>query len=135
MEGKKNDQGKLRMDLVPPDVIEAMATILTDGVEVYGERNWEKGMKWSRPYAALLRHVCAWWQGEDTDPDSGRPHLWHALCCISFLVAYERRDVGVDDRPGKDNKTIKEKVADYVNARSKIAQTGVDACCLGGDDD
>lgn len=100
MEGRKDDQDKLRMDLVPPDVIEAMAAVLTDGAQKYSQRNWEQGMAWSRPYAALLRHMFAWWQGEDLDPDSGRPHLWHALCCVSFLTAYERRGIGSDNRPG-----------------------------------
>lgn len=99
MEGRKDDQGKLRMDLVPPDVIEAMATVLTDGADRYGGRNWEQGMAWSRPYAAMLRHMFSWWQGRDRDPESGRSHLWHALCCVSFLVAYEQRRVGEDDRP------------------------------------
>jgi len=99
MQGKKNDQEKLRTDLLPPDVLECAATILTDGANKYGDRNWENGMKWSRPYGALLRHVFAWWQGEDLDPESGHSHLWHALCCVMFLTAYENRDVGEDDRP------------------------------------
>lgn len=101
MEGKKDDGGKTRMDLVPPDVIQAMALVLTDGAQRYGERNWEKGMAWSRPYGALLRHILSWWEGEDLDPDSGKPHLWHALCSIAFLVAFEERRIGEDDRPHK----------------------------------
>ena len=99
MGGRKDDQEKLRMDLVPPDVVKAMAAVLTDGAKRYGDRNWEQGMTWSRPYAALLRHMTNWWEGKNTDKDSGRPHLWHALCCIAFLVAYEKREIGEDDRP------------------------------------
>lgn len=60
-EGVKFDSGKLRMDLLPTDALEALARILTDGADKYGARNWEKGMAWSRPYAALLRHLLAWW--------------------------------------------------------------------------
>ena len=101
--GCKYDEGKLRMDLVPPDVIHAMATVITDGAQKYGERNWEEGMNWSRQYAALMRHMLAWWEGESLDPESHRSHLWHALCCIAFLVAYEKRDMGTDDRPKKYN--------------------------------
>jgi len=99
MEGRKDDQGKQRMELVPPETIEALAQVLTDGANKYGDRNWETGMKWSRLYAALFRHMLAWWQGENEDPDSGRSHLWHALFCVSSLVAYEQRGVGSDDRP------------------------------------
>ena len=99
MEGIKFDQGKLRMDLLPPEIDNAIARILTDGADKYGERNWEHGMAWSRPYAALRRHLIAWWAGEDTDPESGHSHLWHVLTNAAFLVAYEQRGIGTDDRP------------------------------------
>lgn len=98
-EGRKDDANKPRMDLIPSEIPRALGEVLKDGADRYGDRNWELGMAWSRPYAALLRHIFAWWSGENRDPDSGRSHLWHALCCIAFLVAYEQRGVGADDRP------------------------------------
>lgn len=101
-EGQKFDQDKPRMDLLPPELLWATASVLTFGAEKYSARNWEKGMAWSRPYAALLRHMTAWWAGEDTDEESGMSHLWHAACCIAFLVAFEDRGTGTDDRPRKD---------------------------------
>ena len=64
-----------------------------------GERNWEKGMNWGRPYAALRRHMAAWWGGEDNDPETGMSHLWHACANIAFLIAFEARKIGKDDRP------------------------------------
>ena len=64
-----------------------------------GARNWEKGMAWSRPFSALMRHMWAWWAGEKLDPETGKSHLWHACCCLMFLVAYEQRSTGTDDRP------------------------------------
>lgn len=100
-EGVKHDEGKARMDLVPPEAIAAMAHVLTFGADKYGERNWELGMRWSRPYAALLRHLLAWWGGEDEDPETGMSHMWHVMCCAAFLTAFEARDEGLDDRPGK----------------------------------
>ena len=98
-EGVKFDSGKLRMELLPPDALEALARILTDGAEKYGARNWEKGMAWSRPYAALQRHLLAWWGGQDVDPESGHPHLWHVLTNAVFLTSYQIREIGEDDRP------------------------------------
>ena len=98
-EGIKFDAGKLRMDLLPPEIDNAIARILTDGADKYGERNWEHGMAWSRPYAALRRHLIAWWSGEDADQESGHSHLWHVLTNAAFLVAYEQRGLGKDDRP------------------------------------
>ena len=101
-EGKKFDQDKARYDLIPPEVEEAIAKVLTFGASKYGERNWELGMKWGRPYAALRRHMGAWWNGENTDPETGMSHLWHAACCIAFLVAFEARKTGTDDRRGSN---------------------------------
>ena len=98
-EGVKFDTGKLRMDLLPPDALEALGRILTDGAAKYGAHNWSKGMAWSRPYAALLRHLLAWWGGQDTDPESGHPHLWHVLTNAVFLTSYQIRKIGEDDRP------------------------------------
>ena len=63
-----------------------------------GERNWEKGMKWGRVFGALMRHMWAWWRGQDRDPETGFSHLSHAACCIAFLIAYEHRCIGEDDR-------------------------------------
>ena len=99
VEGLKFDADKARYDLIPPEIEEAIAKVLTFGAAKYGERNWELGMKWGRPYAALRRHMSAWWSGEDNDPETGMPHTWHAACCIAFIVAFEARGVGTDDRP------------------------------------
>ena len=98
-EGVKFDQGKPRYDLIPPEIEEAIAKVLTFGGIKYGERNWELGMNWGRPYAALRRHMNAWWGGEDLDPETGMSHLWHAACCIAFLTTFEARGTGTDDRP------------------------------------
>ena len=56
-------------------------------------------MAWSRPFGALMRHMWAWWKGEKADPETGMSHLWHAACCIMFLISYEERQIGNDDRP------------------------------------
>lgn len=99
LEGRKYDQDKVRMELIPPELLEATAAILTFGAKKYEDRNWEKGMKWSRVFGALMRHLWAWWGGEVEDPETGKSHLWHSACCIAFLIAYEEREVGEDDRP------------------------------------
>jgi hypothetical protein len=95
----KADDNKSRYDLLPPEMLEETAQVLTFGAEKYSARNWELGMQWSRPFGAMMRHMWAWWGGEDKDPETGYSHLAHAACCIAFLVAYERRNAGEDDRP------------------------------------
>lgn len=98
-QGVKFDTDKPRYDLIPPEIEEAVAKVLTFGAIKYGDRNWELGMDWGRVYAALRRHMGAWWSGEDNDPETGMPHTWHAACCIAFLTTYEARGVGTDNRP------------------------------------
>jgi len=102
-EGRKDDAGKARYDLLPPELLEAAADILTFGAAKYGERNWERGMKWGRPFAACMRHLWAWWRGEKADKETGKSHLWHACACIAFLIAFEQRGIGTDDRPKTKN--------------------------------
>ena len=96
---RKDDADKVRMELLPPELIEATAAVLTFGANKYADRNWEHGLKWGRCFGALMRHLWAWWRGEKADPETGFSHLWHASCCLAFLIAYEQRGTGEDDRP------------------------------------
>lgn len=98
-EGRKDDGGKLPYHLLPSDAIEEIVKVLDFGARKYAPRNWEKGMDWGRVFSALMRHMWSWWRKEGTDPDTGLSHLAHAGCCILFLLAYEKRNVGKDDRP------------------------------------
>lgn len=99
--GRKDDTGKDPWSLLPFDAIRAIVKVLAFGAQKYSERNWEAGMAWHRPFDACLRHLTAWWEGEKADPETGFSHLWHAGCCLLFLIAYEIRGVGNDDRPQK----------------------------------
>lgn len=101
--GWKSDAGKVRMELLPPEFLTGTAQVLTFGAQKYGVRNWEKGLDWSRAFGALERHMWAWWGGEQSDAETGMSHLWHASCCLAFLVAYEERGTGKDDRPNTVN--------------------------------
>ncbi len=98
MEGRKFDDGKDPWHLLPTDAVRGIVRVLAFGASKYGDRNWERGMAWSRCYAAALRHLTAWWEGEDKDPETGYSHLWHAGCCVLFLIAFEARGAGRDDR-------------------------------------
>lgn len=101
-EGRKDDSQKIRMELIPPSLLQGIGSVLTFGAKKYADRNWERGIKWSRGYGALLRHMTAWWSGENSDPETGYSHLWHAGCCLAFLIEYERTHPELDDRPGKE---------------------------------
>lgn len=124
LEGRKDDQLKFRYDLIPPELDLAVAAVLTFGAAKYDDRNWEKGMKWSRVLGALKRHIAAWEMGEMDDPETGLPHLWHVGCCVSFLISFEIREAGENDIPmigtGFDMEFVSEAVNEAV-ARTREA--------------
>lgn len=100
-EGMKHDgEKKFRPELLSPAATLGLSAVLTVGAKKYEDRNWEKGILYSRVYGALMRHMLAWWDGEDFDPETGLPHLDHAQCCIHFLSHYHHNDYcDIDDRP------------------------------------
>lgn len=102
-EAMKYDGEKVRLDLLPVEPIIDIGKVLTYGAKKYSERNWEKGLAWSRCYAAALRHLFAWQSGETDDPETGLNHLAHAACEIFFLLEFSHTRPELDDRPGTLN--------------------------------
>lgn len=94
MKGKgiKHDKGKLRLDLIPPEMHRALGEVLTFGADKYGDRNWEQGISEDRLYAACQRHLLAHREGEKHDNESGLPHVYHAFCNLGMLVTLTMRE-------------------------------------------
>lgn len=97
--GLRYDTDKARYDLIPPEAIDALAIHYMVGARKYADRNWERGMSWSRCFASLMRHGWKWLWGEDIDPETGTHHMiavaWNAFA----LYIYHTRNIGIDDRP------------------------------------
>lgn len=91
-----------RYDLIPADALEALAEHFGRGAMKYAARNWEKGYEWSKNFAALQRHIWAFWSGEDIDEETGSLHLvaamWHAAALTHYYMNPEKYE-GFDDRP------------------------------------
>lgn len=87
-EGAKYDDGKLRYSTIPPEVLDAIATVRRYGYEKYGAaENW-RSIKPERWHEALLRHVRAMWDDPlHIDEESGLPSLWHVATNAAFLCA------------------------------------------------
>jgi hypothetical protein len=57
------------------------------GADKYGAWNWrETGVCASTYVNAILRHLNAWRDGEDLDPESGISHLAHVACSANILM-------------------------------------------------
>lgn len=96
--GKKFDDQKAQLDLVPLAAVEGIARALMYGAGKYGKNNYKGGLEWSRIAAALLRHTFAWLSGEELDKESGLNHLDHMGACVAMLAYYKKHSVGSDDR-------------------------------------
>ena len=88
----KNDAGKARLCLVPPELIYAVARIREYGNRKYpegGKDNW-KNVEPERYRDAAFRHLLAYIADpHGVDQESGLPHLWHLACNVAFLCALD----------------------------------------------
>ena len=96
----KKDEGKPRLFLTPPGIIEAVGWVRTFGTEKYGDPdNWKK-VSPERYQDALMRHLVKYMRDpKGVDEESGLPHLWHMACNIAFLIELEGEE---DDKGRKD---------------------------------
>ena len=111
-EGKKNDFGKPHMCLLPPKAILAVGEVLTYGANKYAPDNWRDVQPRCRYLSAILRHWLAIVSGEDTDPETGLPHLAHLSCSALFLLELQLE--GKDVRDWKENK-------DYFKKKEEVS--------------
>jgi hypothetical protein len=84
---------------VPLSTLKPCADVFEYGASKYAAWNWSKGMAWSVPYACAMRHLQAWFEGEDIDPESGLPHLGHVMCNLVMLSHFAEHYPELDDRP------------------------------------
>lgn len=89
-EGKKFDTGKLSYTLLPFKAITEVVAILSFGEQKYGRDNWQKVPNAKQRYLdACFRHIISYLEGESSDPESGKHHLAHAVCCLLFILWFD----------------------------------------------
>lgn len=104
--GVKFDGGKLRYSLLPQGTVGKVVEVLEFGARKYAADNWKHVPDArARYYDATQRHIDAWWNGEHADPETGLPHLAHAVCCLLFLMWFEQRAAAAPSAVGSDAKT------------------------------
>lgn len=93
-----------RMDLIPWNAVLRISEVYSFGARKYSPGNWRRGYAWGLSYAALMRHLAAWWEGADTDTESGLSHLAHAGFHVLTLIVYSSlpRYAEYDDRPREE---------------------------------
>jgi len=91
-----------RVDLIPPEFLLMLSRVFAAGAEKYEDHNYLKGFEWSKSYAAMQRHVLAFWGGEENDPETGQPHLGCVAFHCAALYMFTQHDLGTDDRKKLD---------------------------------
>ncbi len=93
---------KVGLSVIPANVLAETALALTEGALKYGRHNYRGcGVRASIYYDATMRHLMAWWEGEDIDPDSQLSHITKAIAGLTVLRDSMMRENWTDDRPPK----------------------------------
>lgn len=92
------NDNKIKWSLVSWKALEPMVKVLMFGANKYSPNNWQKGLKYSEISDSLQRHLNAFMEGQDDDPESKLSHLGHLMCNAMFLswMFIFRKDL--DDR-------------------------------------
>ena len=93
---------KVPVSTIPAPVMSEVGLALLEGARKYGRHNYRvAGIRFSVYYDATIRHLMAWWEGEDIDPDSGLSHITKAIAGLTVLRDAMLNDKVTDDRPPK----------------------------------
>lgn len=91
---------KVPFSTVPARVMAEVGLAMLEGSCKYGRHNYrDAGVRASVYYDAVLRHLAAWWEGQDIDPDSGLPHIVKAMAGLAVLRDSMINGNWNDDRP------------------------------------
>lgn len=104
---------KAPLSTVPMNVVAEMGVGMLEGASKYGRHNYRGvGVRASVYFDATMRHLIAWFEGEDIDPDTveldefeqpipgtGVSHIAKALCSLAVLRDAQMQGMCTDDRP------------------------------------
>jgi hypothetical protein len=93
---------KVPMHLVPPALVIGAARALGEGAKKYGAYNWRNSKVEALTYVgAIQRHLAAYQDGEDVDPESttGKLHLEGIAACCAILMDALHGGFLIDNRP------------------------------------
>lgn len=96
---------KAPMSCVPVNVVAELGVAMMEGALKYGRYNWRTAdVRGSVYFDAAIRHLFAWWEGENIDPDSGMSHVVKAMASLCVLRDGMQQPGFTDDRPGVNTK-------------------------------
>lgn len=102
----KIGEKKVSLTKFPAIALVHGASAMVNGADKYGPFNWRENDVVAHIYIdAAMRHLTAWFEGEETAEDSGVHHLGHALACCAILLDAQENGNLIDDRPKSQKDT------------------------------
>jgi hypothetical protein len=105
-EGPKNQEGKPEWAVLPWEALEHVVRVFEYGASPEKYKNpytYRPGITFSKLFSASIRHLIAWWKGEDYAPDSGCHHLAHVCAnCLMLLAMTDKKQFDNRDKEKKD---------------------------------
>lgn len=93
---------KVPTHCIPSGPLFELGLAMMEGGRKYGSHNYRAmGARASVYFDAIERHLRAWWEGEDIDPDSGLHHLVKIMGCCVVMRDSQMMGNDIDDRPIK----------------------------------
>lgn len=129
-------RAKVALQLCPPEAKRLMALALESGAEKYGAWNWrDAGIRLSTYIGAMQRHLDALADGEDTDPESGLPHVAHILAGAAIVADANKFGMLADDRHGAGGYRIDRESLRYWKNSPEPGRAGGVTCDFGSEAD
>jgi len=88
-------KNKGRFDLISPFALQRLALVYEKGAKKYADRNWEKGIPFSRFLDSAMRHLSQFAMGH-TDEDHLGQAAWNIFAIMHFQ---ETSEWDLDDLP------------------------------------
>ena len=88
----RNDIGKIRLDLIPPEALLELGEVFGEGAITHGDDNWKKGMPNSVVVNHMLRHLLLYLKGDREELHMGKVMFG---CCV--LIWNEENNVNMED--------------------------------------
>ena len=116
---------KVSMSKFPSVALAHGAHAMMDGAHKYGAYNWRDNPVVAHIYVdAAMRHITAWFEGEEDAADSKVHHLGHAIACCAILLDAQEGGNLIDDRPVKDDsRSVMTRVLDRLAAKIAAKRT------------
>jgi hypothetical protein len=84
---------------IPPIALLHLGAVMESGARKYGRFNWREHTVTASVYTdAIMRHLLAYIDGQDADPESGLEHLAHIMACCALVLDAKAMGKLNDDR-------------------------------------